>query len=330
MAVYTEVSAAQAGALAAALQLGEVQSLRAIPSGIENTNYFLSTNEGEWVLTLFERLSADQLPFYLKLMRHLAQHGLPVPEPRADQQGQLVHQVAGKPAAVVNRLDGESLDAPDLHHCAQLGGVLARMHLAVADFGLQQPNLRDLAWREETAPVVRSYLAADAGALLDQEMVFQRELAQSPAYRQLPRGAVHADLFRDNALFCGLPGRERLSGVFDFYFAGVDTLGYDLAVVINDWCVDLDSGHLVVERAQALLDAYQAERALSGDELRLLPGLRRAAALRFWLSRLADWHLPRDASLLTPKPPVHFERVLRDALANPWHALPLAADLTGH
>lgn len=330
MAVYTEVSAAQAGALAAALQLGEVQSLRPIPSGIENTNYFLSTSEGEWVLTLFERLDAQQLPFYLQLMRHLAQHGLPVPEPRADGGGRLVHQLAGKPAAVVNRLDGESLDAPDLHHCAQLGSVLARMHLAVADFPLQQPNLRDIAWREDMAPVVRAYLDAEAGAMLDSEMVFQRDLAQSAAYRQLPRGAVHADLFRDNALFAGLPGRERLSGVFDFYFAGLDTLGYDLAVVINDWCVDLDSGHLVLERAQALLDAYQAERALSGDELRLLPALRRAAALRFWLSRLADWHLPRDASLLTPKPPVHFERVLRDAINHPWHALPVGTDEAGH
>jgi homoserine kinase type II len=329
MAVYTEVTAAQAGALTAALQLGAVQSLRPIPSGIENTNYFLSTSQGEWVLTLFERLNADQLPFYLNLMRHLAQQGMPVPEPRPDQHGSLVHLLAGKPAAVVNRLDGESLDAPDLHHCAQLGGVLARMHLAVADFGLQQPNLRDIAWREEIAPVVRSYLEADAGSLLDQEMVFQREMAKSPAYRQLPRGAVHADLFRDNALFSGLPGRERLSGVFDFYFAGVDTLAYDLAVVVNDWCVDLDSGQLVPERAHALLAAYQAQRGLSGDELRLLPALRRAAALRFWLSRLADWHLPRDASLLTPKPPLHFERVLRDTVANPWHALPVSADLTG-
>jgi homoserine kinase type II len=306
-----------------------VQALRPISSGIENTNYFLSTSSGEWVLTLFERLNAEQLPFYLNLMRHLARHGLPVPEPRADRTGALVHQLAGKPAAVVNRLDGDSLDAPDLHHCAQLGGVLARMHLAVADFALCQPNLRDLPWREEIAPVVRPYLDAAAGDLLDTEMAFQRQVADAPAYRALPRGAVHADLFRDNALFSGLPGRERLSGVFDFYFAGVDTLDYDLAVVINDWCVDLDSGHLVLERAQALLNAYQAERALTGDELRLLPALRRAAALRFWLSRLADWHLPRDASLLTPKPPLHFERVLRDAIANPWHPMPSAAGATG-
>ncbi len=319
MAVYTEVNASQAGELAAALGLGEVLALRPISSGIENTNYFLTTSSGEWVLTLFERLRADQLPFYLHLMQHLARAGLPVPEPRGNPAGELVHSLGGKPAAVVNRLKGESLDAPDLHHCAQLGGVLARMHQAVESFPLHQPNLRDIDWREQAAPVVRPYLDDAAGALLDAEMVFQQHLAQSPAYRALPRGAVHADLFRDNAMFDGLPGREQLSGVFDFYFAGVDTFTYDIGVVINDWCVDLDTGRLDVARAEALLQAYQAVRPLAGDELRLLPGLRRAGALRFWLSRLGDWHLPRDASLLTPKPPLHFERVLRDCIEQPWH-----------
>jgi homoserine kinase type II len=319
MAVYTDVTPAQATALLSRLSLGELQHLQPIASGIENTNYFVSAARGEFVLTLFERLHADQLPFYLDLMRHLARHGLPVPEPRADAAGALVHQVAGKPAALVTRLAGAAVEAPDLHHCAQLGATLARMHLAVADFPLQQPNLRGLAWREATAPTVRPWLDAAAGRLLDEEMAYQRHLAQSAAYAHLPQGAVHADLFRDNALFDGLPGRERLSGVFDFYFAGVDCLAYDLAVVLNDWCVDLDTGALVDERAQALVAAYQAERPCSGEELRLLHGLQRAAALRFWLSRLADWHLPRDARLLTPKDPAHFERVLRQCIAQPWH-----------
>ena len=290
MAVYTEVSTEQARHFLSSLGLSTLQDLRPISSGIENTNYFVTTPEGEWVLTVFERLDFEQLPFYLQLMRHLARHGLPVPEPRANAAGDLVHQLCGKPAALVNRLEGESLDAPDLHHVAQLGGVLARLHLAVADFPLQQPNLRGLDWRESAAPTVRPYLDADIGALLDAEMAFQREVAASAAYRQLPRGAVHADLFRDNALFAGLPGRERLSGVFDFYFAGVDTFMFDLAVVLNDWCVNLDNGVLDEARAQALVSAYLAERVVDGAELRLLPAMRRAAALRFWLSRLADWH----------------------------------------
>lgn len=319
MAVYTEVRAEQADALLHALGLSSLTDLQPIGSGIENTNYFVTTAEGQWVLTLFERLAHDQLPFYLKLMQHLARHGLPVPEPRANAHGDLAHIVAGKPAALVNRLEGASIDAPDLHHCHELGSVLARMHLAAEDFPLTQPNLRGLAWREATAPVVRPHLNETDASLLDEEMAHQRKLHDSAAYRELPRGAVHADLFRDNAMFAGLPGRERLSGVFDFYFAGTDTFVFDLAVVLNDWCVDLDSGVLDSARAESLMSAYLAHRPLTGAEQRLLPALRRTAALRFWLSRLADWHLPREASLLQPKPPSHFERVLRDAAERPWH-----------
>lgn len=319
MAVYTEVSLAQAQSLATRLSLGVVTNLQPIGSGIENTNYFLSTSGGEWVLTLFERLKTEQLPFYLQLMRHLAQRGLPVPEPHADEHGALCHPVAGKPAAVVKRLPGAPVDAPDMHHADQVGATLARMHLAVADFAPQQPNLRGLPWWEATAPVVRPFLDADTAQLLDDELAYQLHLAASPTFAQLPQGAVHADLFRDNALFEGLPGRERLCGVFDFYFAGVDSFAFDLAVTINDWCVDDDSGRLDTARADALIAGYRAEREPAGVEWRLLPAMRRAAALRFWLSRLADWHLPRDAALLTPKEPRHFERVLRDCIANPWH-----------
>jgi homoserine kinase type II len=319
MAVYTHVEPEQAQALLHTLKLGSLQGLQAIASGIENTNYFVTSSQGEWVLTLFERLSAQQLPYYLRLMQHLARHGLPVPEPIAKAQGELVHEVAGKPAALVRRLPGQSLEAPDVHHAEQLGATLARMHLAVADFPWQQPNLRGAAWREAAAPQVLPYLGASAAQLLQEELAFQQHLSASPLAQNLPAGAVHADLFRDNALFAGLPGRERLSGVFDFYFAGHDHFAYDLAVVLNDWCVDLDSGQLDLTRAQALLAAYRREREPLGAELLLLPGLRRAAALRFWLSRLADWYLPRPASLLTPKPPEHFERVLRAAIATPWH-----------
>lgn len=319
MAVYTEVSLDQAQALATHLHLGTVRALDPVPSGIENTNYFLGTDAGEWVLTLFERLSAAQLPFYLRLMQHLAQHGLPVPEPRADEHGELCHRVAGKPAAIANRLPGAPVQAPDAHHADQAGATLARMHLAVADFPLEQPNLRGLAWWQEVAPQVRPHLDESAALLLDEELAYQKHLAESPMYAQLPRGAVHADLFRDNALFEGLPGRERLCGVFDFYFAGTDSFAFDLGVLINDWCIDDDSGHLDETRVEALIAGYRAERQPTGAEWRLLPAMRRAAALRFWLSRLADWHAPRDAALLTPKDPRHFERVLRDCIANPWH-----------
>lgn len=319
MAVFTEVSTDEAGALTARLGAGELTTLQGIGAGIENTNYFVSTTGGEWVLTLFERLSAQQLPFYLRLMQHLARRGLPVPEPLADAQGELLHCVAGKPAALVTRLAGHHQLAPDLHHCAQLGSLLARLHLAVADFPLQQPNLRGLPWWQTMAPQVRPFLAAEQQALLDDELGFQQQVAASPAVAALPHGAVHADLFCDNVLFDGLPGHEKLTGAFDFYFAGTDRFAYDLAVCLNDWCLNADDASLDEARAQALVQAYQQQRPLLPTEARLMPVMLRAAALRFWLSRLGDWHLPREAALLQAKDPAHFERVLRSRRDAPWH-----------
>ncbi len=319
MAVFTEVAPEAAQALLQQLSVGELVALRGVPSGIENTNYFVTTTRGEWVLTLFERLGDEQLPFYLGLMQHLARRGLPVPEPRADGQGRILHHVAGKPAALVNRLPGEHLMAPDLHHCEQVGSVVARMHLAAADFPLRHPNLRGLAWWQATALRVRPFLDAAQNALLDDELAFQAHFAAAPGHAQLPLAAVHADLFRDNVMFDGLSGHEKLTGALDFYFAGVDTLGYDLAVCLNDWCIDDDSGRLDEARAAALVAAYERVRPLAPAEHRAMPALLRAAALRFWLSRLADLHLPREAALLAPKDPAHFERVLRERVANPWH-----------
>jgi len=322
MAVFTPVSADEAAALTLRLGAGELLAIEGIGAGIENTNYFVSTRGGEWVLTLFERLTAEQLPFYLGLMQHLARCGLPVPEPRADAQGQLLHHLAGKPAALVNRLPGHHQLAPDLHHCAQLGGLLARLHGAVADFPLQQPNLRGLAWWQAMAPRLQPHLQPAQQQLLADELVFQQVVAVSPAYAALPRGAVHADLFCDNVLFDGLPGHEKLTGCFDFYFAGIDTFAYDLAVCLNDWCLNADDAALDENRAQALLQAYLQHRPLGAAEVRLMPAMLRAAALRFWLSRLVDWFLPRDAALLKPKDPAHFERILRSRIAQPWHPPP--------
>ena len=324
MAVFTEVSATEAAALALRLGAGTLQSITGIPAGIENTNYFVSTDQGDWVLTLFERLSAAQLPYYLGLMQHLARRGLPVPEPRADAAGQILHPVAGKPAALVSRLQGQHQLAPDLHHCAQLGQVLAQMHLAVADFPLKQPNLRGLNWWLAMAPQLMPHLGHPQRQLLASELAFQQQLAASPSYAALPRGAVHTDLFCDNVLFDASStnslGHEKLTGCFDFYFAGTDRFAYDLAVCLNDWCLNADDASLDPARARALVQAYQQVRPLAGAEHRLLPALLRAAALRFWISRLADWHLPRPAALLQPKDPVHFQRILRSRINQPWHA----------
>ena len=315
MAVYTDVSFDEASALVADLSLGTLRSLQPCAGGIENTNYFVDTDTGRYVLTLFERLGFDELPFYLGLMQHLAARGIPVPGPHADASGRILLTVKGKPAAMVDRLRGRHLMAPDAAHCASVGTMLARMHQAAADFPLVQPNLRGLAWWTETVPTLRPFLTDDQRALIDAELDFQQQLAATPAHASLPRAAIHADLFRDNAMFDG----DTLTGLFDFYFAGVDALLFDLAVCLNDWCIDLESGRLAEDRAAAFVAAYDAQRPLTGTERRLLPALMRAAALRFWVSRLWDLHLPRDARVLTAHDPGHFERVLRERVANPWH-----------
>ena len=312
MAVFTKVSLKEARELLRRLQLGDLHQLRGIEGGIENTNYFVTCDQGEFVLTLFERLTAEQLPFYLYLMKHLAHAGIPVPDPRADARGEILHTVCGKPAAVVNKLPGHSQLAPQAVHCAAVGAMLARMHLAGQGFERRQPNLRGLAWWNDTAPVVLPHLDADQAALLGAELAYQNHIAASSAYTALPRGPVHADLFRDNVMFEG----ETLTGLFDFYFAGVDTWLFDLAVCLNDWCIDHATGAHDGPRCAAMLHAYQAVRPLGAAERSLLPAMARAGALRFWISRLWDYHLPREASMLTPHDPSHFERVLRQRIAH--------------
>ncbi|MBI2768065.1 MAG: homoserine kinase [Burkholderiales bacterium] len=310
MAVFTEVSEGEAGELMRLLQLGELRELRGIQGGIENTNYFATTDQGEYVLTLFERLGFAQLPFYLKLMKHLAQRGIPVPDPAATTDGELLHTVCGKPAAVVNRLRGKSDLSPGTAHCAGVGAMLARMHIAGRDFALSQPNLRGLAWWNETVPVVLPHVDAAQAALLRSELAFQNHVAAGSAYAALPRGPIHADLFRDNVMFEG----DELTGFFDFYFAGVDSWLFDIAVCLNDWCVDLSTGAQDAARAEAFLAAYAGVRPLCAAERQLLPAMQRAGALRFWVSRLWDFHLPREASMLKAHDPAHFERVLRQRL----------------
>ena len=313
MAVFTEVTPDEAQRLLSELHLGQLSELRGIEGGIENTNYFVTTSAGPWVLTLFERLSFEQLPFYLYLMKHLARHGIPVPDPAANDQGEILHRVCGKPAAVVSRLRGKSQLAPDVSHCAAVGTMLARMHLAGRDFNRHQPNLRGLPWWNETVPVVLPFLDPSQAALIRSELAFQNHIAASSGYAALPRGPVHADLFRDNVMFDG----AELTGFFDFYFAGVDTWLFDIAVCLNDWCIDLATGAHAADRARAFLDAYRDVRPLSAAERHLLPALLRAGALRFWVSRLWDYHLPREASMLKPHDPTHFERVLRQRMAHP-------------
>lgn len=311
MAVFTAVSLDDLHQWIKQYPLGNAVGLEGISSGIDNSNFFLNTERGQYVLTIFENLRFDQLPFYVQLMAHLAERGIPVPAPVANADGELVVTLQDKPAIVVSRLQGSSQLDPQPVHCAEVGAMLARMHLAAQDFTLHQPNLRGLDWWVATAPAVLPFLDESEAALLRSEVSYQADFAAGTVYPHLARGPVHADLFRNNVMFEG----ERLSGCFDFYFAGVDTWLYDVAVTVNDWCVDLATGVLDEARVRALLDAYHAVRPFTDHEQAAWQPMLRAGALRFWLSRLYDLHLPRAAELLTPHDPTHFERILRERIA---------------
>ncbi len=317
MAVYTEITPNEAQDLLHRLDLGELQSLEGCAGGIENTNYFVTTNQGEYVLTVFERLSFKQLPYYLFLMQHLAQQGIPVPNPAPDATGALLHSLDGKPACVVNKLHGKSELAPTSDHCAQVGNMLARMHLAGKDYAREQPNLRSLPWWNETVPCILPHLDTAQKTLLLSELAYQNHTFSSSAYAALPCGPIHADLFRDNVMFDG----GKLSGFFDFYFAGNDKWLFDLAVALNDWSSNADqsdaSGLFNDSHANQLIAAYENVRPLNAVERQLLPAMLRAAALRFWISRLWDFYLPREASVLKAHDPTHFERVLRKRVNAP-------------
>lgn len=315
MAVYTSLDEDTLTAWLASHAVGTLVECRGIQSGIENSNYFVTTLRNgaacRYVLTLFERLGSDELPFYLSLMQHLAGHGVPCPAPVTDTRGALFSSLAGKPAALVTWLEGHSIRVPSAAHCTVIGDALARMHLAGKGFELTQPNPRGLAWWEQTAKHVRPFLDAAQRRLLDDEVGLQSS-TWGVSTRSLPHGPIHADLFRDNALFIdGDAAHPRLGGIIDFYFAGCDAWLLDLAICVNDWCVDLASGALDRGRLDAMMNAYHRARPMSHDEHEALPLALRAAALRFWLSRLDDLHRPRPAQLLTPHDPAHFERIVR-------------------
>jgi homoserine kinase type II len=312
MAVFTAVTREALIDWLGRFDVGGLVGFEAIATGIENTNYFVTTAAGRFVLTIFERLRADQLPFYLNLMHHLASRGIPCPDPVADRGGALTSPLHGKPAALVTRLPGHGVPHPGVVHCRQVGELLARMHLVARDYDGHLPNPRGLDWWVATAPRVEPFMRAAAAALLRDEIDAQCRFAQSPDCIALQACVVHADLFRDNVLF----EADRLGGVIDFYFAGRDTWLFDLAVTSNDWCIDDGSGTLDDARLQALVGAYQGVRALTSHEHAAWPMMLRAAALRFWVSRLFDLYLPRPAELVTPKDPAHFERILRERRAH--------------
>jgi len=306
MSVFTTVTRDDLVAWLKNYSIGSLVTHEGIQAGIENTNYFVNTTRGRFVLTLFEKLKARELPFYLDLQDHLAGKGIPAPKPVPDHGGAFLGELNGKPAALVGYLPGKDVAAPDTDQCAQAGAMLAGIHAAGASYAGRMDNPRGPKWWTSVMPQLIPFLGERDVEMLREEVSFQA----SQRRPDLPRGPIHADFFRDNVLFEG----GRISGVIDFYFACTDALIYDVAIAVNDWCV-AKGGVLDAARAAALLKAYKRVRPFTADEGAAWPGMLRAGALRFWVSRLYDFYLPRPGELTHAKDPVHFRELLRQHIA---------------
>lgn len=312
MSVFTTVRPDQLSLWLKQYSVGVLSELHGILSGIENTNYFVTTTHGKFVLTLFEKLRPEELPFYLHLMDHLSSHGLPCPKPIANLSHQFLGTLNGKPAALVTCLAGKPVMQPMPAHCAAVGEVLADMHLAGRSYARTLNNLRGPPWWSAAAAEIYPFLTPQDAQLLRSEIEYQAGFAR----QQLPQGVVHADLFRDNVLFDG----DAVGGVIDFYFACVDAFVYDVAIAVNDWCSEEDAA-LDVQRADAFLSAYQSIRPFEPPERAQWNVMLRAGALRFWVSRLYDYHLPRAGELTHAHDPERFRQILLDRRAQEY-ALP--------
>jgi homoserine kinase type II len=266
----------------------------------------VTTENGRFVLTLYERLPAEDLPFYLNFMAHLARAGCEVPAPVPDRTGALFSILNGKPAGLVERVDGEASEPPSVAHCAAVGGALGRIHLASQRYRTRLANRRGPAWWRQAARALRPFLTPAQNTLLQEELAFQAGYTKA----RLPKAAIHADLFCDNVLFKD----DTVVGIIDFGFAATDFLAYDIAIAVNDWC-DAGDGSLDDERTRAFIAGYHAVRPIVAEEREQWPALLRAAALRFWLSRLYDLYLPRPGELTHAHDPARFERILEQRVA---------------
>ncbi len=301
MSVYTPVSRDQLETFLDDYSLGKLVDYHGISSGIENTNYFVTTTSGDYVLTLFEHLTHEELPFFLELMAFLSEHEVPSAHPVADRRGRYLRELNQRPTALVHRLRGRDVKTPTPPQCRALGEVLGRMHRVGMDFSWYRSNARGPHWWTLTAERVLPYLEAGQAELLRGELRFQAALDRE----QLPRGVIHADLFRDNVLFEG----NTLCGLIDFYYACNDILLFDVAVTVNDWCSH-GNGELDAARLAPFLNAYVDQRPFTPLEQASWQGMLRAAALRFWLSRLKDFLFPREGEITHIKDPTEFQRIL--------------------
>lgn len=316
MSVYTSVSREELAEFLTQYDVGALTHYEGISAGIENTNYFVDTEYNgqtkRFVLTLFETYSKEEMPFFLNLMAHVTRSGVPSASPIASVSGDLLLSLNGKPAALVERLNGHDITRPNEVQIASVASAMAKMHTANLDYPEQRPNCRGLAWQQQALLRLIPKISKEDAELIDSEITHQLSVSRET----LPSGAIHADLFHDNALFKD----DTLAGIIDFYFACTDAFLYDVAVTLNDWCKVSDkNGQLDEQKTRAYLDAYESVRPFTTEERNQLSNMLRAAALRFWLSRLFDFYFPRAGEMTHTKDPDEFKRMLNDRIERASH-----------
>jgi homoserine kinase type II len=318
VSVFTPVKADQLGPLLHRLSLGSLRTVHGISQGVDNSNFLLNTRCGEYVLTLFERLTAEQLPFYLQLLDHLAVKQFPVIRLCHDHNGQALQRINGRYAVVADKSPGVHRMQPNQADCLALGQALAQMHIALRDFPLTLPNPFGMGWCQRVSQSLCLQLPASQQQRLQQELCWQAEWAACH-YPALPSGIVHGDLFRDNVLFhdtspsgeCAQSSSSTISAFLDLYFAGHEALIFDIAVCLNDWCINSLSCTLQPDLALALLAGYQRQRQLSAQEKQMMGNMLRLTALRFWLSRQHEWLWPRAGVSYLPRDPQPYYQLLQ-------------------
>ena len=305
MSVYTSVNIKELKIWLQDYAFDNLTDYQGIKSGITNTNYFLMTAHDRFVLTLFEKNTIEDLPYFVDLMSHLATHSFLCPKPILKKNGIALSILKNKPALIVTCLKGKEVTNPEVNHCKAVGKSLAELHVKSANFVAQHQNTRDLSWIKKTAETLFNELPQDESKLLKEEILYQ----EKQNYK-LPKSTIHGDLFKDNVLFLN----DEVSGFIDFYYACTDYLILDVAIAVNDWCVNID-GSFDEARLNAFLDAYKKIRSFNDNEDQAWNDVLRLASLRFWVSRLNDFYHAEEGELTFIKDPNHFKKILKKRIS---------------
>ena len=306
MAVYTSINSSDLNDWIEKFNFKDIVNFKGISSGVTNSNYLIQTAHSNYILTIFEHNNIEELPFYIDLMTYLAKENFLCPRPIENKNGQALGLLKEKPALMVSFLDGKEKVIRSPKSCYLVGQYLAKLHLTANNFPQLNKNTRGLDWMSDMYLNLKKYLSLEDQGILELEINYHKEMDKV----ELPEGIIHGDLFKDNVLFLN----DKVSGFIDFYYACNEKFIYDIAIAINDWCIDQD-GQINKSMFLEFIKGYRSERKLTDNEQEYLNVALRLAALRFWLSRLEDFYNEKEGEITSIKDPKHFKDILLDRQA---------------